>query len=149
MTFKIKISPVKIKKLRKKLENIAFPANKATAARAGRATVREMKRLIKTGQSPIKGKGSFPAYKNPDKYPGRKKKHSPVNLKLKKGWAFLVGYLDSVLAQKKERGHASGQNKQPKRPTIPSGRQLFHKKISEAYLAVLRKRISKLIKKKV
>lgn len=38
---------------------------------------------MKAGSSPVRGKGRFKSYKNPEKYPGNKKSKTPVNLRNK------------------------------------------------------------------
>ena len=42
----------------------------------------EVKRLILRGISPVAGEKRFIGYKNPEKYPGKRKPKRPVNLKL-------------------------------------------------------------------
>ena len=103
----------------------------------------EMKDRIQRGQSPIKGRGRFPAYKNPKKYPGKRKPKRPVNLYLSgvflkalRGIGYRVGqeiyvrigFSDSLNAEK-ERGHREGANGQPKRPIIPEGNETFTPRI--------------------
>ncbi len=163
MPFQITVNPQKLKKLQVKLRTIAqMPADKKTAQKAGNAAIREAKRLISKGISPIRGSGSFPAYINPSKYPGKKKPHSPVNLFLtgqqlrsliakavrrRKTWAFTFGYLNSPKARKKESGHKDGVNGQPSRPTIPNPPgETFHRRIVDAYIKEFRKRITRLTK---
>lgn len=127
---------------------------RAEAEEIGRAVVDAMKASITTGNSPIAGYGRFPAYKNPKRYPGNKKPHTPVNLTLKgrfldsltyevlqsrkgKGWDVVFFYrgTDQNL---KEVGHRRGANGQPKRPTIPDTRsgERFSRLVEDAYMRV-------------
>jgi hypothetical protein len=98
-----------------------------------------MKAMIAGGKSPITGR-AFPKYKNPARYPGRRKPSTPVNLRLsgafltdltgkafakrREGVGIKVSYR-TALSNKKEEGHRDGVNKQPKRPTIPEGNEEF------------------------
>ena len=157
---KVKITPA-LKRLASKVSALAVPIDRQTARQAGALTIELMKSRIASGNSPIKGKGKFPKYKNPSRYPGSRKPKSPVNLhltgqmlrwlrtkpeKTRFGWTFVVGYFND-LAAKKEDGHAKGVNKQPKRPTIPNSRQEFVGPITTAYLKIFRERIRKIIRK--
>lgn len=128
-------------------------------SKIGEATTDAMLDNIKKGISPITGK-RFPAYKNPDKYPGGLKPPRPVNLELDgdfladleykvktgKRPRLDIGYFTSLSA-KKEKGHREGANGQPKRPTIPKGKESFSKKITleiaEEFADVLSKAIAK------
>ncbi len=126
----------------------------------GNLVVSEMLSLIGSGKSPIAGKGKFPKYKNPKKYPGKKKPHSPVNLELTgqflssldsrvfkkgKGWGVEIGYTND-LAAKKEQGHREGANGQPKRPTIPKGKQTFAKPIQSVINEIVLEHIQEIKK---
>lgn len=100
---------------------------------------------IARGQSPIQGKNRFPKYKNPLKYPGKRKPKVPVNLYLTgqflkslKSTAIAGGgtlerivniNLDNRLARLKEEGHRIGHNGQPERPIIPIGSEKFQPRI--------------------
>lgn len=102
----------------------------------------EIKDNIKKGISPISG-SRFPAYKNPKRYPGKRKPKRPVNLFLTGQFlrslrvrVNIVGQALSIRvfftnekAKDKERGHRDGANGQPKRPIIPAPNQLFSKRI--------------------
>lgn len=109
----------------------------------GQTILEEMQASIEQGSSPIKGRGKFPRYKNPDKYPGDRKPHRPVNL-------YLTGQMLSSLrysinkakvavrifyanrkAQLKELGHREGANGQPSRPTIPNDDEALNQTISK------------------
>jgi len=54
----------------------------ATAESIGRAVVEESKKLIATGQSPVRGFGRLERYKDRKSYPGKLKNATPVNLNL-------------------------------------------------------------------
>jgi hypothetical protein len=158
--------------LSKQVEGLEKGVTKSVANKVGVAAVKEMKRMIGAGLSPIRGKGRFPAYKDTDRYPGRvrrdypRKKNTPVNLKLsgdmlksldyesvKDGAAYktLVDYMDSQ-EKKKEQGHREGVNSQPRRPTIPQGNEKPAKSIEEVcldiYLEALEKYASRSIGKR-
>lgn len=97
---------------------------------------------IKKGISPITGK-RFPAYKNPKRYPGKRKPKRPVNLELTgeflsaleftvrsgKNPTITIGFFDKENADK-EKGHREGAGGQPKRPIIPNSSESFSKKIT-------------------
>lgn len=97
----------------------------------GALIVDEMKTGIAQGKSPISGDGAFPAYKNPKKYPGKRKPARPVNLELtgeqlsalkyriNQAKIAVTIYYATKKAQLKELGHREGANDQPERPTIP------------------------------
>lgn len=161
--FKVTVTP-SLKRLAKKIDRVLKPVDKATAQKAGNATVRMMKRKIAGGNSPIMGKGRFPSYKNPTKYPGKLKSHTPVNLKLTGamlknlkakaslsrilGWVFSIGYRDPDQADK-ETGHRRGKFGQPRRPTIPIKGEQFSGPIAKVYVKIFRARMRKLIRKKL
>lgn len=151
-----------VKELEKLERNIM---DRKTAALAGRTTVREMKRLILGGFSPIQGPGirrNFAPYKNPTRYPGSRKPHSPVNLKLtgeflkdltfntksvKSGYAPVIFY-NSTDSQKKEQGHREGARGQPKRPTIPTrSGQSLRDNIVDELTEVVQDRLDEVTKK--
>jgi len=154
-----KYTAVGFDKVKVRLKSLADPLSKDEAESLGTAVVKRMKELISKGQSPIEGRGKFPAYKRPERYPGKRKAHSPVNLELsgdfladldsravriKGGYVTEVGYQSSK-QQVKEQGHRAGANRQPKRPTIPAGRgESFVQSIIAAYrkiaLGAIRKR---------
>lgn len=140
--------------IKKRVESVTGPLTRKEAQEVGEAVVSAMKSAIASGQSPIAGYGRFPAYKNPDRYPGKKKPHTPVNLKLT--GQFLDSLTYEVLADRtgqgfnvlffyrgtdqniKEVGHRRGANGQPKRPTIPDTRagERFSRLVEDAYLKV-------------
>lgn len=127
-----KINAAQFKRFREKLAELKKPINRDTAIAVNKAVIAEMKDMITKGISPIEGTGRFPGYKNPKKYPGKKKPKTPVNLTLtgkmlkalkgfveptKSGYASVIQYTGGE--EVKEEGHREGANKQPKRPTIP------------------------------
>lgn len=99
----------------------------------------KMKEEIARGLSPITRK-KFPRYKDTEKYPGKLKAHAPVNLELSgdmlsdlKTEAVITTGTEIYILLKyatrrsslKEQGHREGANGQPKRPTLPQGRENF------------------------
>lgn len=148
------------KGLRAKLKQFEKPIDQKTAKSVGENVITAMKDEISSGSSPIKGRGQFPAYKNPDKYPGKRKSHTPVNLELTgamlaalssstvandSGYAAKISYKTNS-ARQKEQGHREGVNKQPKRPTLPSDREQFIDSIKKIYTDIIRVRLAKLLK---
>lgn len=130
--------------------------NKSELQKAGDMLVKNMKRDIAKGKSPISKGGRFPAYKDPKKYPGKRKPKRPVNLKLTgkflkdlfarvRIWRnpeITIGFKTKA-SRLKEAGHREGTNGQPKRPIIPNDREGFSKPIALAF----RKRIIEIIRK--
>lgn len=115
----------------------------------GQEIVDAMLEEISEGTSPIQGRGRFPAYKNPDKYPGDRKPARPVNLELtgqqlsslryriNQAKIAVSIYYSTKKAQLKELGHRQGVNGQPRRPTIPEE--------NESLSPTIRKRVQSLI----
>lgn len=131
--FTARIDRAAAQALQRKIDQIKAPLTVADAEQMGRDAVRVIKSLISSGISPIAGNGRFPSYKNPKRYPGKRKPSTPVNLYLKGdmlgnlsshpvkarfGYSASIGYTDPR-QQIKERGHREGANTQPRRPTIP------------------------------
>ena len=146
----------RIKKINDALKKNIKPRD---AKRIGEGVIGEMKSFIAKGQSPIKEVGKYKPYKNPEKYPGNRKPHRPVNLELTGQqlnalkWRLdrrkvRVGYLNSELARKKESGHAEGVNSQPKRPTIPARGQNFRKTILDKIIKLVRTAVLNNVDKK-
>lgn len=154
MIFKFPTAAVEALKSRlKSLHTLTQPE----ARDVGQRAVERMKRLISAGQSPIEGPGisaRFAPYKKPERYPGKRKPHSPVNLRLtgemlddlhygirpdgEGGFVAEIGYTDTKQILK-ESGHREGQNGQPRRPTIPdpSRGESFVSSITDAYRKVV------------
>lgn len=117
----------------------------------GETVVNSMLEDIASGKSPIDGRGSFPAYKNPKKYPGKQKSPRPVNLELTGQMLSSLQYrinqakiaitilYRTKKSQLKELGHREGSNGQPERPTIPAE--------NEDLNAGIRKKVQSLIDK--
>ena len=131
-----------------KLKKLKRPVSRGDADFAGKLMVREMKRLIEFGISPVRGGGHKPKYRPyHGSYKARIKKRGiitvngqkyakslrPVNLRLTgdflkdlkhrvekgaKGFEIAIGYRDNKQILKEE-GHRKGTNNQRKRPTIP------------------------------
>jgi len=164
----IKIDIKKIEAFRKRIEQLKAPIDKETAKATANQIVIEMKNLISKGISTVRGAGlasRMPRYKNPDKYPGKRKNKRPVNLyltghmlsnlqswfeKSKNGFNSWIGYKNKF-AGDKERGHAEGVNSQPKRPTIPDtqSKETFAAKIDLIVTRNYGKKIKELTKKKI
>lgn len=133
----IKLNGIKnIEKVIRETQGKAF--TKSELDKMGARVVSTMKDKISKGISPIQGKGRFPAYKNPARYPGKKKRQRPVNLNLsgdflnslysegKSGSSpkIDIGF-DNTESYLKELGHRDGTNGQPKRPILPQGNETF------------------------
>lgn len=166
MSIKVDINVALSRKFEKMLEDADEPIDAETAKAMGVAAINEMKLLIADGKSPIEGVGKFPEYKNPDRYPGKRKAHAPVNLKLSSaflkslkqavkpddaGFATELFYdgtdKKGVSNEIKEQGHAEGANSQPKRPTLPVKKgQTFAASIRLAFSKVAKERILKVLK---
>lgn len=147
--------------LKKALETAGNkPLDRTTMNKVGETVVKEMKEMIASGISPIEGKGKFPRYKDPKKYPGSKKSKSPVDLRLKGDFLESLthdekpasfGYNTEIhYSQKeeiKERGHRAGANGQPSRPTLPtrSGED-FAVRIRQKFISIMRERIFDVLK---
>lgn len=142
--FTVKVDARDIQRLKEQVKNSPKAVTQAVANTIGEYVTTEMKAMIKVGLSPIKGKGRFPGYKNPKKYPKDKKPQRPVNLyltgqfldsldfkylRLPKGDHQTTIYFDNQLANDKEEGHRDGAKGQLKRPIIPSKSESFASKI--------------------
>lgn len=169
MSARMTINKNAIDRLRKKLIRLKAPMDQATAYSLAIQVVTEMKAMIAKGITPIRGEPRFPAYKNPDKYPGKRlrklfrKRNRPVNLFLsgdfirslihlknkvtRQGVYPVIGYSDD-LSKRKESGHREGVHGQPKRPTIPDLKngEEFAQRIQRIISLVFRERIRELIK---
>lgn len=157
----IKINEKELKEVRDLIKRVRTPIDRLTASDVGKEVVKEMRDQISKGISPIRGARKFPSYKNPAKYPGKRKNRKPVNLKLTgdflRGLSYGVfeeaGNYETEIFYKgdedlKEEGHREGVFGQPKRPTIPSeAGERFNKKIEDEITKIYAKRIEKLIKR--
>lgn len=135
-----KYSRARLKKdLIKEIEKVGDLKNlsKRSLNKVGNELIAEMKDNIAKGISPITGR-RFPGYKKPSRYPGDQKPARPVNLKLSGEFLddmttdersgskpSITLYYKGKDSDDKERGHREGANGQPKRPTIPQGRESF------------------------
>lgn len=162
MAFKVKFDLEISDALQKALGKAVKPIDEKTAKRVGIDVIEEMKSLISKGISPIQGNGKFPKYKNPARYPGKRKPRSPVNLKLT--GKFLNALSHRITQEdfgkgtelffadkqdKKERGHREGANGQPERPIMPSVKgEKFTKIIRDLYTELYRERILEVLKSK-
>lgn len=135
-----------------------------TANKLAKACIAEMKNLISSGISPIRGgavNGKFPKYLDKDKYPGKFKDSTPVNLKLsgdflsnltfrveekgRNGKKAIIGFFDSE-SQDKEAGHRAGSDKKKtkRRPIIPVGREKLAVKVENTLISILKDRLKEL-----
>jgi hypothetical protein len=161
MSLKVKITGKKLKSFIEGVSELKEEAiDKKTATRIGIGVTSKMLDFISKGISPIQGAGRFPAYKNPKKYPGDLKAKRPVNLylsgdflksldyreiKTSSGYATEIFYIGEE--SKKEQGHREGAHGQPKRPTIPQGREEFVVAIQRIITNLFKDRIAEVIKK--
>lgn len=156
-----KIDTQALKDIARKIEGLKAPITREDAENVGKGVVAEMKNLISKGISTIEGSGRFPAYKNPKRYPAKRKPKTPVNLHLsgdfqdalsystqqvKSGYATKIFYRGAK-ENIKEQGHRDGANTQPKRPTIPTeSGETFAVRIQRVFADIYNARI-KLISK--
>lgn len=156
MSSKFKFPSTSVESVIKRVRGLGRGMTRDEANETGRRVVSKMKELISRGISPVRGPGigsRFERYKNPDRYPGKKKPHSPVNLKLSgdflgdlgyavvpraDGFGAEVGYGSSKSAVK-EQGHREGANGQPSRPTIPDATrgEGFARSVEDEYSKVI------------
>jgi hypothetical protein len=176
LKFTGKIDGKAVDRLTKKLKSLKAPVSQRDAKQIGKITLKEMKSLIKSGISPIRGIGKMPRYggsyarqikrKGYVSVKGKKvsKKMRPVNLKLTgaflsnlkarvvkvaSGFGVSIGYRKRS-EQLKERGHREMANNQAFRPTIPQSDQNeeFSVRIQRAVIKVLSEAIKRVSKKK-
>lgn len=166
-----KFDYAKLKSFAQTLKEFPHQITRKEAEAVGKEIIAEMKDMISKGESTIAGAGRFPGYKHagvkgkyPDsvryKYPSKRQR--PVNLSLsgdflralrhriyaaKFGFGIEVGYFDPEEA-KKEEGHASGWNGQPKRPTIPAKGEEIAVRIQRLVIARFKETFSAYVKKK-
>lgn len=151
--------------VKSRLQKLGQGLSREEATEIGRGTLRAILDLVERGISPIRGGGlggKFPPYKNPKRYPGKRKPHTPVNLWLSgkflrslkyrvlrfgKGYVAEIGFT-SELSELKERGHRERANGQPKRPIIPvaTNGERFARLVEDAYLKVVSQHIKRLVK---
>jgi hypothetical protein len=160
MAFVGKITGTSLDTIAKRLEGLKKPITRKDAEEVGDGVVTEMKNLITKGVSPIEGNGRFEGYKNPKKYPGKRKPKTPVNLTLSGDFLDALsystvqspsGYGTKIFYQgskenKKEEGHREGANGQKKRPTIPLNGETFAARIQRVFAEIYNKRINILSK---
>lgn len=107
------------------------------------------------GISPIAG-DRFPAYKNPERYPGKRKPQRPVNLFLSGAFLgslrqavkigtepFIRFFFSDPKSYKKEKGHREGAGGQPKRPIMPKGSESF----SQGILVAVNNKLKDIVNK--
>lgn len=148
MAITVRVSTKKLERLR---DTIRKPVDKRTAKAVQKAVVELVLGSALSGNSPIAGKGKFPAYRGSyreqirrGKIPGKSLR--PVNLLLdgdflaslkakispntEQGWGIEVGFFDRK-SIKKEQGHREGANNQAKRPLIPQDNEKFNRAINK------------------
>lgn len=147
--------------LEKKLASLGVGLTREEADAVGEAVIEGAKTMIARGSSPIRGgsvTGRFPAYKNPESYPGKRKPKTPVNLTLTgkflnafrhkvvsaageslKGFIPEIGFFSDKEALK-EQGHREGANGQPSRPIIPNASigERWAATIEDKYMRIVR-----------
>lgn len=170
MRLKTKFDKAQTDKILRKIEDLQAPLKQSEARQLGDVVVDAMREDIEGGNSTIKGRGKFPAYRGEyrrriQKY-GRigkfSKKLRPVNLtltgeflknlkvqvrKVKQGYAPLLGFFETR-EQKMEEGHRTGHNGQAKRPIIPARNEVFTVKIQRVYLDLISRAIAKIAKRR-
>lgn len=142
------------------IDQLPASVNRKISKVAAETILQEMQSRIARGYSPIEGKGRFPKYKNPKKYPGDRKPKSPVNLYLSGKFLnqlraqvspvqgkILIGFW-SDYGKKLESGHREGVNKQPKRPIIPADGERFTRPIRELILKLYQKAVREYLSKR-
>lgn len=165
MTIKAKFNnPKLVESVLEQVKLLGQKINKSTADDIGRTVTNHIQDLTSKGISTVREfKRRMPAYKNPPRYPGKRKPKRPVNLRLtgdfmnaltfKSRSSGTDGYKTEVFynkesEDKKESGHREGVNGQPKRPTLPQGNERFAKLIEndvvEIYKQALVNAISKI-----
>lgn len=125
----------------------------------GRVAIAEMKKRVARGLSPLERGERFPAYKNPKRYPGKRKPRRPVNLYLTGQFlgslavqAFIGKapririYFTNERARLKERGHREGAGGQPKRPIMLQAGEQLSNGIRVKVGAAIKKAIEKAIR---
>lgn len=159
----VTINKRQLQKTRKKFKELEAPLTRGGANKLGKIIVNEMKKDISRGQSPIRGKGKFPALQEP--YKTRKKnlgKGNKPNLELfgqflkslvnavtknRSGYSAVVKFSNET-ARKKEQGHREGANGQKKRPIIPTGQEGFNKRISDIIFNFMNSTVGDIVRKK-
>ncbi len=134
--------------------------NREVVEELNKEAVEEVKRFMASGVSPVKNKRRFPAYKDKDKYPAKKKPSRPVNL-------FLSGTLyDSLIAAKSSamsfyigisslaredvkvyaKANNLGENNIPARRFVPIKGEQFNISIMRKIKDIIARRLAELIK---
>ena len=121
----------------------------------GLLVVDEIKSAMDRGQSPVRGQGRFQAYKEPKKYPGKRKQKRPVNLE-------LTGALKNSITFKKTKNgievgsfngpeyaevHNKGSDIIPRRPFIPLDKEELNISIQRKIIGFMTDVIDRYLKK--
>lgn len=142
------------------LKNIDEMIVAETMTAVGQTIVRDAKASIARGQSPVEGYGAFPKYKDPEKYPGRRKRPVPVNLKLEGDMlnaykykrtsklGLAVGVMDDRKQEAKARAHNEGTEDIPQRRFIPGEGEAFIPSITRKVVGIIQRRLDLLIRQK-
>lgn len=124
----------------------------------GRVVIDKAKNRISRGLSPVKGEPAFEKYANPEKYPGKRKAKSPVNLnlsgKMLKDFGFRRGENGSTEftmiggeeTEKRAGYHNDGTDKMAKRRFIPDDGQTFTDDIMKEAVKTQEKHVQDLIR---
>jgi len=124
----------------------------------------QIKPIIASGSSPVKGASRFPAYKDKDSYPGKRKPSRPVNLKLTgdmlsyyRSWtedkptSMFIGFQRSVMPElevTKVIAHNEGTATVPKRKFVPGSQgDEFRPQVMIALRRIYRERMQSLVDK--
>lgn len=160
---RVKFEARKLERFAKKVDQLNRVMDDQVAKEIGTYTVEQMRKFIRRGQAPIEGFGRYPEYKESYLQSSQAqklgKKARPINLTLKgdqlnnltfkvesartAGRRVVVGYFDRDSINK-ELGHATGQNNQAVRPSIPTSGQNFAVLITRGIIRIVNQAIRRL-----
>lgn len=151
---------VRLKETLDLIDKLPPSVNRKASKAVADTILLEMQKKIAAGYSPIEGWGRFPKYKNPKKYPGKRKPRTPVNLRLTGKFLshlratvspvqgrIVIGFW-SDYGKKLEDGHRNGAKGQPQRPTIPEENERFSKNIRSAIVKLYEKAVREYLRKR-
>lgn len=121
----------------------------------------QIKPLIASGTSPVRGHNRFAAYENPEKYPGDRKPKRPVNLRVsgemlsdygafQKARTLFIGIFDSASESIKNRaiGNNYGTSGAPVRRIVPAPGEQFKVSVVTALREVFAGAIERALRKR-